>query len=67
MLRFASSPERFAAALAGTLDERSPFARRAVGIDARLLLLGSRLLPGRILHHLVSLAMALPRHVRLPI
>jgi NAD(P)-dependent dehydrogenase (short-subunit alcohol dehydrogenase family) len=62
MLRFASPPERFAAALAGVLEERCAFARHAVGIDARLLLLGSHLLPSRLLHHAVRLAMALPRH-----
>jgi NAD(P)-dependent dehydrogenase (short-subunit alcohol dehydrogenase family) len=58
----ASSPERFAPKLAGALDERAPFARHAVGLDARMLLLGSRLLPGRLLHHLVRLSMGLPRH-----
>jgi NAD(P)-dependent dehydrogenase (short-subunit alcohol dehydrogenase family) len=61
MMRLASPPERFAPALARVLDERVPFARRAVGFDARLLLLGSRLLPGRLLHHLIRLAMRLPR------
>jgi len=60
--RLANPPERFASALAGALDERAPFARRAVGIDAHLLLLGSRLLPGWLLHHAVRLAMGLPRH-----
>ena len=62
MVRFANPPERFAAALARVLDERVPFARHAVGFDARLLLVGSRLLPGRLLHHLIRLAMRLPRH-----
>jgi len=62
MMRFANPPERFAAALARVLDERVPFARHAVGLDAHLLLLGSRLLPGRLLHHLIRLAMRLPRH-----
>ena len=60
--RLANPPEHFAAALAKLLDERGPFARRAVGLDARLLSLGSRLLPGRLLHHSIRLAMALPRH-----
>lgn len=59
--RLANPPERFAAALAKVLDERGPFSRRAVGLDARLLMLGSRLLPGRLLHHSIRLAMALPR------
>ena len=44
--RLANPPERFARALARALDERAPFARHAVGLDARLLLLGDRLLPG---------------------
>ena len=62
MVRLANPPERFAPALARALDERAPFARHAVGIDARMLLVGSRLLPGRLLHHVVRLAMRLPRH-----
>jgi NAD(P)-dependent dehydrogenase (short-subunit alcohol dehydrogenase family) len=57
----ASPPERFARALARALDERAPFARHAVGLDARLLVLGNRLLPGWLLHRLVGLAMRLPR------
>jgi NAD(P)-dependent dehydrogenase (short-subunit alcohol dehydrogenase family) len=62
MMRLASPPERFGPALARALDERPPFARRTVGIDARMLLVGSRLLPGRLLHHAVRWAMRLPRH-----
>jgi len=59
--RLASPPERFARALASRLDERAPFAKHAVGLDAHLLLLGNRLLPGWLLHHLVRLAMRIPR------
>jgi len=62
LMRLANAPERFAAALATVLDERAPFARHTVGLDARLLWLGSRLLPARLLHHLIRLAMRLPRH-----
>jgi NAD(P)-dependent dehydrogenase (short-subunit alcohol dehydrogenase family) len=58
----ARPPERFARALARALDERAPFARHAVGLDAHLLLLGARLLPGSLLHHLIRLSMRLPRH-----
>ena len=58
----ASPPERFAPKLARALDERAPFARHAVGIDARMLLFGSLLLPGRLFHHVIRLAMGLPRH-----
>ncbi|HZR80929.1 MAG TPA: SDR family NAD(P)-dependent oxidoreductase [Candidatus Binatia bacterium] len=62
MAYLANPPERFAASLARILDERAPFARHAVGLDARLLLLGSRLLSGRLLHRVIRLAMGLPRH-----
>jgi len=61
-VRLASPPERFASALARVLDERVPFARHTVGFDARMLLFASRLLPSRVLHHVVRLAMNLPRH-----
>jgi NAD(P)-dependent dehydrogenase (short-subunit alcohol dehydrogenase family) len=57
----ASPPERFAAALARVVDERTPFARHALGFDARLLLVAARLLPARLLHHVLRLAMFLPR------
>jgi NAD(P)-dependent dehydrogenase (short-subunit alcohol dehydrogenase family) len=62
MRLLANPPERFAPELARALDERAPFARRTVGFDARMLLVGSRLLPGRLLHHAVRWAMRLPRH-----
>jgi len=58
----ANPPARFAPALARALDERAPFARHTVGVDARLLALGTRVLPGWLLHHLIRLAMGLPRH-----
>src|SRR5262245_46474035 len=60
-VRLASPPERFARALAGVLDERAPFARHAVGFDARMLLIGNRLLPGRLLHQAIRIAMGIPR------
>ena len=61
MVRLANPPERFASTLARVLDERVPFARHAVGFDARMLLLCSRLLPGRLLHQVLRVAMNLPR------
>src|SRR5262249_55008409 len=61
IVRLASSPERFAAALARALDERTPFARHAVGLDARMLLFASRVLPARILRSVIRLALGLPR------
>jgi NAD(P)-dependent dehydrogenase (short-subunit alcohol dehydrogenase family) len=57
----ANPPERFARALARTLDESAPFARRAVGLDARLLMLGARFVPAGLLHRMIRLAMGLPR------
>jgi NAD(P)-dependent dehydrogenase (short-subunit alcohol dehydrogenase family) len=60
--RLASPPERFAAALAKVLEQRAPLTRHTVGIDARLMWLGSRLVPGRLLHHWIGRAMGLPRH-----
>jgi len=62
VVRLANPPERFAPALVKALDERAPFARHAVGFDARMLLFGSRLLPGGLLHHLVRRAMGFPRY-----
>ena len=57
----AREPAHFARAIARALDERAPFARHAVGLDARLLVLGVRLLPGWLLHRIVRLAMRIPR------
>jgi NAD(P)-dependent dehydrogenase (short-subunit alcohol dehydrogenase family) len=62
MVGLAGRPERFASALARALDERGPFARHAVGVDARMLLIGNRILSGRLLHRVLRLAMHLPRH-----
>ena len=56
----ARPPEHFARAVARALDERAPFTRRAVGVDAALLLLMSRLLPARLVHQVIRLAMRLP-------
>jgi NAD(P)-dependent dehydrogenase (short-subunit alcohol dehydrogenase family) len=60
-LRFAQPPERFAPAVARALGEQRPFARRGVGVDSRLLLLGSRLLPGRLLQRATTRAVGIPR------
>jgi NAD(P)-dependent dehydrogenase (short-subunit alcohol dehydrogenase family) len=60
MVPLAGSPARFARGLTRALDDRAPFARHAVGIDAHLLLLGVRFLPGTLLHRVVRLAMRLP-------
>jgi NAD(P)-dependent dehydrogenase (short-subunit alcohol dehydrogenase family) len=61
ILRAARSPERFGPALARALQDRAPFARHAVGFDARIMLLGNRLLPARIFQRVVGLAIRLPQ------
>jgi NAD(P)-dependent dehydrogenase (short-subunit alcohol dehydrogenase family) len=60
-LRIAKPPEKFAASLAKALDDSSPFARCAVGIDARMLLIATRLLPDAAMHHMTRLMMGIPR------
>ncbi|KZS83772.1 short-chain dehydrogenase/reductase [Mycobacterium persicum] len=60
-MRFARPPKQFARALAGAVEDRSPFARRAVGLDARLLMVANRLLSSKALHRVTRLALGLPR------
>jgi NAD(P)-dependent dehydrogenase (short-subunit alcohol dehydrogenase family) len=60
-LRFAGTPERFAPVVATALEERAPFARHGVGIDAKLLLVGGRVLPARALQAVTGRALRLPR------
>jgi NAD(P)-dependent dehydrogenase (short-subunit alcohol dehydrogenase family) len=60
-LRFAGPPERFAPAVERALGEDRPFSRHGVGIDARLLLLGNRLLPGGLLQRITTRAVGIPR------
>jgi NAD(P)-dependent dehydrogenase (short-subunit alcohol dehydrogenase family) len=60
-IRIAAPPQRFARGLAKALDDRAPFARHAVGPDARMLLLFNRVLPTRVLHQVIRVAMGLPR------
>jgi NAD(P)-dependent dehydrogenase (short-subunit alcohol dehydrogenase family) len=60
-LRFAGSPDRFAPAVERALQERRPFTRHGVGMDSRLLLAGSRLLPTAILQRITTRAVGIPR------
>jgi NAD(P)-dependent dehydrogenase (short-subunit alcohol dehydrogenase family) len=59
--RMASPPERFARALARTLDERAPFVRRAVGPDAVAMRIGRALLPAGLFQRMVSKVLRIPR------
>jgi NAD(P)-dependent dehydrogenase (short-subunit alcohol dehydrogenase family) len=61
VIRAANSPERFARVLAKTLSSDAPYSRHAAGIDAIMLLLMSKLMPGWLLHRVVCFAMRLPR------
>ena len=58
--RIARPPEAFAPAVERALRDTTPFRRRAVGIDAQLLLVGSRVLPARLLQRLVGAAIGIP-------
>jgi NAD(P)-dependent dehydrogenase (short-subunit alcohol dehydrogenase family) len=61
IVRAARRPERFGPALARALQDRAPFARHSVGLDARLVLLGNRFLPARFFQRAVGLAIGLPQ------
>ncbi len=62
MKHAARSPETFAAGLAKALDSEKPFAKSAVGPDARMLLVTNRLLPPSGLHQMTRVMMGIPRH-----
>ncbi len=62
MVDKANPPEYFAKVLAKVLDERAPFARHAVGSDARMLTVSARLLSGRLLHQIIRRALGLPHY-----
>ena len=61
VVRAANPPERFARVLARALDDRAPLVRRTAGIDATMLVLLNRILPGWLLYQVIRLAMRLPR------
>ena len=60
-LRFARKPEVFARALTKSLDrDRGPFVRRGVGMDARMVMFGERILPKKVLYQTVRLFLGQP-------
>ncbi|OMC31914.1 short-chain dehydrogenase/reductase [Mycobacterium sp. GA-1841] len=62
MKHAARSPEDFAGGLAKALNGDKPFAKTAVGPDARMLLVANRLLPSAGLHQMTRVMMGIPRH-----
>jgi NAD(P)-dependent dehydrogenase (short-subunit alcohol dehydrogenase family) len=58
----AKSPDRFAAGLATALESTKPFIRRPVGLDARMLLIMSRVLPTAGVHQVIRVMMGIPRY-----
>jgi NAD(P)-dependent dehydrogenase (short-subunit alcohol dehydrogenase family) len=61
VIRSAKPPERFAAALEKALEKDAPFARHAIGADARMMLVASRILPAGAFQSAARLAIGLPR------
>ncbi|MEX2293865.1 MAG: SDR family oxidoreductase [Acidimicrobiales bacterium] len=60
-LRFAQPPDRFAPAVERALRDHRPFTRHPVGLDARLLLIGNRVLPAGALQRVLTRVLGIPR------
>jgi hypothetical protein len=60
MLRLAASPDKFAPAVERALQDERPFARHAVGIDAKLMLYGGKVVPGSLLSWIAARVIGLP-------
>ncbi len=61
-MRFANPPERFAWALAKTLErDRGPMVHRGIGVDAKVFKLVGRVLRSAALHQMARIALAQPR------
>lgn len=61
MTRIAGDPAAFAPAVERALGDTSPFRRRAIGLDAQLLLLAGRVLPERVLRRAVGAVLGIPK------
>lgn len=61
VLRLAPSPDSFAPAVERALGEHRPFERHAVGVDAKAMLYGGKLVPGRLVAWIANRALGLPR------
>ena len=60
-ISFARPPERFTDGLLTALDDRRPFRRRGVGLDASMLLAANRILPASGMHHLSRIVLGIPK------
>ncbi|ORA09686.1 SDR family oxidoreductase [Mycobacterium asiaticum] len=58
---FARPPERFTDGLVKALDDRRPFRRRGVGLDASMLLALNRFLPASGMHQVSRIVLGIPR------
>ena len=61
VIRSAKPPEQFAAALEKALEKDAPFAKHAVGREAHIMLMASRLMPASALHSITRAVTGLPR------
>jgi NAD(P)-dependent dehydrogenase (short-subunit alcohol dehydrogenase family) len=61
VLRLAPSPDSFAPAVERALHEHKPFERHAVGLDAKAMLYGGKVMPGRLMAWIATRALGLPR------
>ena len=61
VLRLAPSPASFAPSVERALDEHKPFERHAVGLDAKAMLYGGKVMPGRFMAWVATRALGLPR------
>ena len=61
VLRLAPSPSSFAPAVERALDEHKAFERHAVGLDAKAMLYGGKVIPGRLMAWIANRALGLPR------
>lgn len=55
-----ASPQKFAEELEAAMNDDAVISRRTVGTDAKSVVMMSRILPGRIVHSILRLAMQLP-------
>jgi NAD(P)-dependent dehydrogenase (short-subunit alcohol dehydrogenase family) len=65
VLRLAPSPDSFAPSVERALNEHKPFERHAVGLDAKAMLYGGKIMPGRFMDWVARRALGLPRPLSL--